>query len=139
MSQKNFQLKEKLRKLEVKMEHIEQYSRVNCWNFGNFRGKGWGCFWDSEKSGCFNGQECREHETYYHLRPWDSKWPAGIKVRPLKREVKLKMMSNRKVKRNLRYQQLAVPAYMNESLSSEWRKFYSVAWKTKWENSCTYL
>lgn len=148
LSQENIDLKEKISKLETRIEEVEQYTRANSVEiFGVPEVKGEDVYEIVKKVGVsLDMTITREQIDVCHRlgKPRESQRPAGIIVKFVRREDKLNMIAKRKVKRNLStqhlgFQQPAEPVYINENLSPERRKLYAAAREAKKTQGYTYL
>lgn len=154
ITQENVDLKKKVREMEVRLEDVEQYSRANTVEiYGVPEVKGEDVY-DVVKNICvaLNMDTTREKIDVCHRlgkrKPQEGEEkderPAGIIARFVRREDKLTLLKNRKVKRNLStehlgFKQLATPIYINESLSPQRRKLYAAAREAKNKKDYTYL
>lgn len=146
----NFTLKKRVAELENKVEENEQYMRSNTLEIQGVpepESKTEDVYEVVRKVGVALDMNIpREAIDICHRlgkRP-NSDTPAGIIVKFVRREDKIKMLEKRRVKRNLStqhlgYKQAAVPVYVNESLSPARRKLLAEARRLKREKGYTFL
>lgn len=148
LRQESVALHNKVKSLESRLEDMEQYTRSNCVEIFGIPEEKNEDVYEVVKKVCnsLDMNISREQIDVCHRlgKPRGSPRPAGVIVKFLRREDKQKLISKRKVKRNLStqhlgYQQPAVPVYVNESLSPERRKLYSAARDAKKSKNYAYL
>lgn len=144
----NNQLRDKVKKLEARLEEVEQYTRANSVEiFGVPEERGEDTYAVVQKVCAaldFNIERVQIDVCHRLGKPRDSGRPAGIIAKFVRRDDKLNLLAKRKVKRNFSTQNLgyahpAVPIYINDSLSPERKKLYAAAREVKKEKGYTYL
>lgn len=148
LSQENINLKRKVADLEARLDECEQYTRSNSVEiFGLPQDKLEDVYELVGKvCGALDVPVTRTDIDACHRlgKRQGSDQPAGIIVKFVRRETKLKLLEKRRVKRNfstkdLGYTAPADPVYINESLSPVKRKILAAARAVKKEKQFTYL
>lgn len=148
LRQQNVNLNKKVKDLEFRLEEAEQYTRSNNIEIQGIPEVGNEDVYETVKKVCraLDVNVDRDNIDVCHRlnKPRDSKWPATIIARFVRREVKSEVLAKRRVKRNfstqhLGYEGAAVPIYINENLSPVKRKLYKAAREIKKSKNFTFL
>lgn len=149
LTQENVNLRETVKLLEMRLDDAEQYNQSNTIEiFGVPQATNEDTY-DVVTNICAALDvkiEREDIDVCHRLRPMRGNLdrPAGIIARFVTREIKLKVMEKRKIKRNFSTQNIgftepAMPVYVNENLTPNQRKLFAAARAFKKEKGYTYL